>query len=104
MTTFRLALLPVCLAGSLTVACAQNATAIRHAPLNNSSRLTCVNNIVHSFQNTGSSQVRALFLTGGRSAVINNSVLVNDVTSTGTTYTVYNGLTSPDASLTPPAR
>ncbi|MCL4305052.1 right-handed parallel beta-helix repeat-containing protein [bacterium] len=76
------------------------ATAIRHAPLNNSSRLTCMNNIVHSFQNTGSSQVRALFFTGGRSAVINNSVLVNDVTSTGTTYTVYNGLTSPDASLT----
>ncbi len=29
MTTFRLALLPVCLAGSLTVACAQDATAIR---------------------------------------------------------------------------
>ncbi|MCB9358143.1 MAG: right-handed parallel beta-helix repeat-containing protein [Calditrichaeota bacterium] len=75
------------------------AVAVRHSPLENSARLLCVGNMIHGFQNTGTSQVRAIYMTGGANSLVNNSVLIPDVAATGTAYSVYNGLTSPDASL-----
>jgi len=76
------------------------AVAIRHNPLANSAKLIAANNTIFEFQNTGSSQVRALHLSGGVNRIVNNSILVNDVAATGTAYTIYNGLTSPDSRLT----
>ncbi|MBK6766466.1 MAG: hypothetical protein IPG71_09160 [bacterium] len=76
------------------------AVALRHAPQTSASRLVAANNFIFGFQNTGSSQVRALFLSAGDNRIVNNSVLANDVTATGTSYTVYNGLTSAESRLT----
>ena len=76
------------------------AVAIRHNPLTSQAYLLATNNFVFGFQNTGSSQVRAIFISGGQNRIVNNSILVNDVAATGTTYSIYNGLISPDASLT----
>ena len=49
------------------------------------------NNAVFDFRNTGSSQVRALYITSGRCELAGNSILVNDVAATGTAYAVYIG-------------
>ncbi len=76
------------------------AVAIRHNPLTSQAFLQAANNFVFGFQNTGSSQVRAIFVSGGQNRIVNNSILVNDVTATGTAYSIYNGLIAPDASLT----
>lgn len=76
------------------------AVALRHAPQVSSARLVAANNFIYGFQNTGSSQIRALFLSAGDNLIANNSVLVNDVTATGTSYVIYNGLTAADSRLT----
>lgn len=76
------------------------AVALRHAPQVGSARLIAANNFIYGFQNTGSSQVRALFLSAGDNWVANNSILANDVTATGTSYAIYDGLTSSDSRLT----
>ncbi len=76
------------------------AIAIRHNPITSTAYLQVSNNFIYGFQNTGSSQVRAVYLSGGQNHVINNSILVNDVTATGTAYAIYNGLITPAASLT----
>ncbi|MBL0062565.1 MAG: hypothetical protein IPP40_14030 [bacterium] len=76
------------------------AVGVRHNPLTSQAYLQVSNNFVYSFQNTGSSQVRALFISGGQNRIVNNSILVNDVTATGTAYSLYNGLIAPDANLT----
>ncbi len=76
------------------------AVAIRHNPLSSQAFLQASNNFIYGFQNTGSSQVRAIFVSGGQNRLVNNSILVNDVAATGTAYSLYNGLIAPDASLT----
>ncbi len=52
------------------------------------------NNMLFDFQTTGSAQVRALYITSGRTEIIGNSILVNDVAATGTTYSLYLGTLS----------
>ncbi len=76
------------------------AVALRHNPLVATARLFAANNFIYDFQNTGSSQVRAFYFSGGLNRIVNNSARVNDVAATGTAYTVYNGLTSPESRLT----
>jgi pectin methylesterase-like acyl-CoA thioesterase len=49
------------------------------------------NNAIYDFRNTGSSQVRALYITSGRCELVANSLLANDVSSSGTSYAVYIG-------------
>ncbi|MCB1059427.1 MAG: right-handed parallel beta-helix repeat-containing protein [Calditrichaeota bacterium] len=75
------------------------AVAIRHNPLNSTSYLRAANNFIYGFLNTGSSQVRAIYLSGGENRIVNNSILVNDVNATGTTYAVYNALLTPESGL-----
>ena len=52
------------------------------------------NNMLFDFRTTGSAQVRALYITSGRTEIIGNSILVNDVAATGTTYSLYLGTLS----------
>jgi hypothetical protein len=75
------------------------AVAIRHNPLSSYSYLRASNNFIFGFRNTGSSQVRAVYLSGGENRIVNNSILVNDVSATGTAYCVYNGLLAPENKL-----
>lgn len=75
------------------------AVAVRHNPISSQAYLQFSNNFVFDFQNTGSSQIRAVFLSGGQNRIVNNSILVNDVAATGTAYTIYDGLIAPDAKL-----
>jgi hypothetical protein len=76
------------------------AVAVRHAPQSGSARLVAANNFIYGFQNTGSSQVRALFLSAGDNWIVNNSILANDVTASGASYAIYDGLTSADSRVT----
>lgn len=76
------------------------AVAIRHNPLNSTAFLRASNNFIFGFQNTGSSQVRAIYVSGGQNRILNNSILVNDVAATGAAYSLYNGLVAADSRLT----
>jgi hypothetical protein len=49
------------------------------------------NNMIYDFRNTGTSQVRALYLSSGQCELLSNSILVNDVSATGAAYAVYLG-------------
>jgi len=76
------------------------AVAIRHTPQTSMARLVAANNFIRTFLNTGSSQVRALFLSAGDNRIVNNSILANDVTATGTSYAIYDGLTAAESRVT----
>ncbi|MCC6476796.1 right-handed parallel beta-helix repeat-containing protein [bacterium] len=74
------------------------ACAIRHEPWS-AAKLFAANNLIYGFNNSGSSQVRAILFSSGNSRVVNNSIYVNDVAATGSVYTIYDGLTSSSYSL-----
>lgn len=57
------------------------------------------NNFIYDFANTGSTQIRALFVSSGICDVIGNSIAVNNNAATGAAYAVYNGIVGTGGSL-----
>lgn len=58
------------------------------------------NNTICDFRNTGSSQVRAIYITSGRCEFISNSIHVNDVAATGAAHAVYIGSLASNGPIT----
>lgn len=62
---------------------------IRAIPDNAQAVVRIYNNFIYNFRNTGSSQVRAIYVSSGDCRLYSNSIHVNDVEATGTVYGVY---------------
>lgn len=74
------------------------AVGIRVKPDSASAVLRIYNNFIYGFQNTGGSQVRAIYVSSGQTEIVANSILVNDVAAAGATYSIYIGTSATSGS------
>jgi hypothetical protein len=75
------------------------AVGLRIKPDSASAVIRVYNNFVYGFRNTGSSQIRAVYVSSGRVDLISNSIAVNNVTASGSAYSLYCGAIGSAASL-----
>ncbi|RPH92240.1 hypothetical protein EHM69_13095, partial [candidate division KSB1 bacterium] len=76
---------------SRVVTAGSYAVGIRIKPDSAAAVVRIYNNTICNFGNTGSSQVRAIYITAGRCLIESNSIQINDVAATGASYALYIG-------------